>query len=288
MTFVPDYPNAIVVPAHKDRWSTALNHPKGWVFHTPEEPADDVESTPAFFQTAPLPGKEASSIYYGDSDGDIYQMVEERYTAFANGVVGKPYPSWANPSINLNSQSLNIEIEGFAGTIQNTMIRGGLQWNSVIKLVRDRDKFYNIPLDRSHHLGHYEVSNQRSDPGALFPWNAFIEDLRKEDGDMIFVGHNATASWFTNRIIGPVVNGIMQIKSDLNLPPEAKLAVLDVYLSTGSVVFKHGKSNLIAGVIKEYENHREVSVQIEDGVCGFTVPTGGVEFELLGIVGYWK
>lgn len=178
VSFTADYPGAIVVPAHFSNWRKYPNTPKGFVLHTPEEDADNIEVTPYYFQT---PNLDASTHYYGDSDGDIYQMVEERWSPIANGVIGKPWPKWADPSYNLNSQTLNIEIEGRAATIGQTMPVGGPQFNALVRWIKHRATKYGIPLDRDHVIGHYQVANNRSDPGATFPWAALMAALQEDD-----------------------------------------------------------------------------------------------------------
>jgi N-acetyl-anhydromuramyl-L-alanine amidase AmpD len=196
---IPDYPGAIVLEAHPTNWRTYQNVPKGWVLHTPEEPADNNETTPAFFAA---PNRQASTHYYLDNDGDVYQMVAERYSPIANGVLGKPYPSWANRNTSLNSQSLNVEIEGRAATIHETMAVPGPQFDSLVRLIRHRANFYGFPPDREHIIGHYQVSIDRSDPGAKFPWAALIAALNpKGDDDMPYL------AWDKDRqrvyLIGP-------------------------------------------------------------------------------------
>lgn len=178
-----DYPGAIWIPAHPTNWRTYPNTPQGWVLHTPEEAADNNEVTPYYFQT---PNLSASTHYYLDNDGDVYQMVPEKYSPIANGVKGKPYPSWANPNINLNSQSLNVEIEGRAASIGQTMPVGGVQFNALVKLIKHRCAAYGIPLDREHIIGHYQVSNDRSDPGATFPWAALMAELEDDMAERVW------------------------------------------------------------------------------------------------------
>ena len=180
MRFTPDYPGAEVVPAHVSNWRLLPNRPKGFVLHTPEEPADQQESTPVWFSQA-HPGSEGSTHYYLDNDGDVYQMVQEKWSPIANGVLGKPYPSWANPNISLNGQSLNVEIEGYAGNIHNSMPVGGVQFQSLVKLIKHRCAAYGIPTDREHIIGHYQVASNRTDPGARFPWVELIAALQEED-----------------------------------------------------------------------------------------------------------
>ncbi len=162
-TFPADYPGAIVVPAAKYGYSGAINWPRAWGLHTPEEPPDDQPSTPYYFHN--LTDRNASTTYFVSYLGFVFQMVPEDEGAYANNVVGKPYPVWANPTITLNLQTINVEIEGYAATIHQTMPRGSSQWNALVNLMAHRCVELGIPPERS--FGHYEVSNQRSDPGQL-------------------------------------------------------------------------------------------------------------------------
>jgi N-acetyl-anhydromuramyl-L-alanine amidase AmpD len=165
MTFQPDYPGTThVVPAHPTNIRPGPNNPKVLVLHTPEEPVDDYESTPAYFAQ---PNRSASTHYYSDSDGDWYQLVPESEMAIANGVIGKPYPKDTDPNVTLNRQSLSVEIEGYAAGMHRTMPQGGLQWRAVVEWIVDRAKHYSIPIDREHVIRHDEVANNRSDPGTL-------------------------------------------------------------------------------------------------------------------------
>src|SRR5207344_2431627 len=100
--------------------------------------------------------------------------------AIANGLNGKPRPSWAHAG-SLIWQTLNVEIEGYAATIQDTMVIGGPQWNALVALVRHRCKAWHIPMDRAHIMGHYELAVDRTDPGAGFPWVAFLAALNEEE-----------------------------------------------------------------------------------------------------------
>jgi len=176
--FVPDMAGAIVVPAHPtnlmhDRVTGEIkpvNHPKVNVFHTPQEPADAREYTPLFFQD---PDRDASTHYYTSGgvgtygDGDLYQLVPECYGAIANGVRNKPYPPDTDPNINLNYQSRSNEIEGYAATVAVTCPRGCAQWNTVARWALAGFAMHGIPLDRAHNIGHYEVADDRTDPGGL-------------------------------------------------------------------------------------------------------------------------
>lgn len=175
MTFAAAYPGAIVVPADpRNYYGPDSGRRKCWplaiVYHTPQEPADNYESTPAYFSTfrpydpATGLGGPASTRYYLDNDGDLYQMVPEDWGAIANGLDGKPKPYWALPD-SLNLQTDNIEIEGYAHSLKDTMTNA--QWRTLVDWSTWSMIRYSISREEGRMMGHYELSVQRSDPG---PW----------------------------------------------------------------------------------------------------------------------
>lgn len=179
MTFAPDYPWAIVYPAHPTNWYDPANHggvpnrPRAFCLHTPEEPAgDNYPGTPIWFAGA---NRNGSTHYFVEAIEDpnrpgwckVYQCVPESFGAIANGKTpDKPWPAWADRSTSLNWQTLSIEIEGKAATIHLTMTP--MQLRTVVHLIQHRAAAHGFPVERT--FGHYEVSSQRTDPGALFPW----------------------------------------------------------------------------------------------------------------------
>jgi len=192
-TFAADFPGAIVVPAEADNVYSPTGHggvpnrPRAFVLHTPEEPADDYPGTPKWFQQY-HPERRGSTHYFVSWTGDVYQCVPESWGAIANGFnPGNPqrlsYPSWAG-GFSLNWQTLSVEIEGYAHNIHNTMIVGGPQWQALLRLIRHRCGAWGIPLDREHIPGHYQLSVDRTDPGAKFPWDALMRDLAGEEDAM--------------------------------------------------------------------------------------------------------
>ena len=166
MTFAADYPSAIVVQARNYGYVVngkhLTNNPKAFCLHTPEEPPDNVPSTPYYFAET---DRDASTTYFVSYLGFVFQMVPESEGAYGNAVEGKPYPAWADSSVNLNLQTLSVEIEGYAATIHQTMPRGSAQWRALVNLLAHRCRARNIPPGRT--FGHYEVSVYRSDPGQL-------------------------------------------------------------------------------------------------------------------------
>lgn len=183
-SFEAEYPGAQVIPAYAGNYGygTRTNTPKAIVLHTPEEPADDWESTPNWFKN---PSARVSTHYYLDNDGDVIQMVPESQGAYAQGVrisqrtwkgAAGQLPPWAETS-NLNLWAISIEMEGMAVSIYETMPRHSVQWEALLLWIKYVVTKYNIPLDRDHIVGHDEIASHKRDPGKLFDWDALMEDL---------------------------------------------------------------------------------------------------------------
>lgn len=297
-SFAADYPGAIVYPAHPSNYyrpdghGGVPNRPRAWVLHTPEEPADDNESTPAYFSQ---PDRKASTLYYLDHDGDVYQLVPESCAAIANGLLGKPQPSWAAPG-SLNWQTLNVEIEGRAASIHETMPVGGVQFQALVRLIRHRSGAWGIPLDRGHTMGHDQISIERTDPGRLFPWDALMAALAESEEAMI--PKNALAPWWTDRQLGPTgpeperwqLNAIV----DFGLDPAAlpKRIRLGVYLKGGGgyIRFFDGLTGDEAEPVGWGTQPIFGAVDVglsADGLVPFRVEAGPVDVAVVRLLGYW-
>ncbi len=175
------WPGSVYIPAHPDNIRPGTNDPKILVIHTPEEKADETEVTPHFFShkifiTLPdgrVVQRRASTNNYISGglgtlgNGQMYQMVRYSECAIANGLLGKPQPADTDPSLSLNCQSENIEVEGYAANMHISCPRGSLQWNGLVEWVEVRSEVRGIPLDRAHVLRHDEIANNRTDPGTL-------------------------------------------------------------------------------------------------------------------------
>ena len=182
-------------PAHRSNLYAAASRPYSGAerrivalcYHTPEEPWDDNEVTPAWFED---PRANASTNYYADSDGDLYQMVRDEDFAWAQGVRSKdlilPRPSWwRDEFVSYNACMLSIEIEGYAREIGETFIPGSRQFETVAAWSAFVCRKYGIPIDREHHVGHSELTRQKSDPGRDFSWAALLERVRElVEGDI--------------------------------------------------------------------------------------------------------
>ena len=52
------------------------------------------------------------------------------------------------------------------------------QINSLVDLVSSLAKEYNIPVDRNHIIGHYQITTYKTDPGPAFNWTTFIQEVQ--------------------------------------------------------------------------------------------------------------
>ena len=195
---IPNGRDGIWSPAHQNNFFTAgqagLRYnisdgaPRhlGLVLHTPEEDADDNETTPRWFQH---PEAGASTIFYGDNDGDLYQMVRASNVAFAQGVRffgtkrnvnDAAIPDYFNrdehgsPNIAWDS----YEIEGRWESIEETFDLNGPQGDTLCALIAYLSLRYGWPIDEYHVLRHSEINRHKSDPGPAFPMFAVITKAR--------------------------------------------------------------------------------------------------------------
>ena len=95
-----------------------------------------METTPDWFQR---PEANASTGYYADSDGDLWQMVRDRDFAWAQGTRTSVRPNtrlprptwWRDEYVSYNTCMLSIEIEGYAREIADTFVPGSRQFEAV-------------------------------------------------------------------------------------------------------------------------------------------------------------
>ncbi len=111
-----------------------------------------ISSMDSWFST---PKSQVSAHYGISKTGEIHQYVSEDNSSWAVGVVKKP--TWKLlPKDNPNYYTISIEHEGFKNTMwTNAMEKASNQ------LVMDICKRNNIPIDREHIIGHYEIDNQK-------------------------------------------------------------------------------------------------------------------------------
>ncbi len=98
------------------------------------------------------------------SDGHITQMVREKDIAWHAGVIG-----W-------NERSIGLEHEAYAA--QASWFTDAM-YRSSAALTRNIALKYNIPMDRTHIIGHSEFKSTKGDPGPYWDWDYYMKLVRQ-------------------------------------------------------------------------------------------------------------
>jgi N-acetylmuramoyl-L-alanine amidase len=123
------------------------------------------------------PKAKASSNYLITRTGKIIQLVKDEDTAWANGGVNKP--SWTlYDGTNPNRYTISIEHEGYGSNGGDGNLTEQ-QYQATLCLHRQLINKWNIPIDRNHIIGHFEIDkiNRPNCPGKAFPWDRLMKDL---------------------------------------------------------------------------------------------------------------
>lgn len=169
-----DYPGAIWTPAAEGNFDYE-NRPNDEdinmvVVHDIEGPASAGIS---IFQTK---GANVTAHYIVGGDGKVYQLVREHNVA------------WHAGNRTINHHAIGIETHGYAyrpGWYNATI------YEAEAKLIRNITTRYNIPRDRKHIIGHFEVPDPRdptkfggagghTDPGPFWDWDSFMTLVRND------------------------------------------------------------------------------------------------------------
>lgn len=98
------------------------------------------------------PSSMVSAHYAISKAGQTYQLVQEKDIAWAAGVVTEPSWKLLPVGVNPNTILISIEHEGYDTDIWTDAMK-----NESARMVRDICTRYNLPIDRDHVIGHYEV-----------------------------------------------------------------------------------------------------------------------------------
>ena len=129
----------------------------------------DTESTTASAVAAfQNPADYASANYIISTDGSVIQMVPDTDVA------------WSDGNKYINSHSVNVEHEGYG--LQTGSWYTEQEYESSALLVRYLTAKYDIPVDRSHIIGHDDVpgpldsyvAGMHWDPGPYWDWNQYM------------------------------------------------------------------------------------------------------------------
>lgn len=98
------------------------------------------------------PKSGVSSNYGVGLNGEIHQYVADENMAWANGIINNPTFKLLKAGVNPNLYTLSIENEG-----QDLGKAPEAQLNALAGLVASLMTRWNIPCDRDHLIGHYQV-----------------------------------------------------------------------------------------------------------------------------------
>lgn len=142
------------------------------------------------------PKSQASAHFVVSKKGEITQLVDIREAAWINGTStdSKKSNYYGNSSLklvkdrktNANYYTIGIEHEGFSKDGQGKLTKeqlGATIWlhNYIIDEVK-KNYGIDIPLDRDHIVGHYQISprSKPNCPGSDFQWDELINKLRED------------------------------------------------------------------------------------------------------------
>lgn len=110
------------------------------------------------------PQSQVSSHYVIAPDGTINQLVQEDKVAWHAGRVDNPTAPLVvqRPGVNPNIYSIGIE-----NSMIGTNTQDPREYQSLKDLVSSLCAKYNIPIDRTHIVGHHEIYNPKTCPGTI-------------------------------------------------------------------------------------------------------------------------
>lgn len=126
--------------------------------------------------------------YVSGKNGELDNLVDLSKAAWCNGtsnVSGAKYDYRRSTNrlvrerkTNANYYTISIEHEGFSYKDGKGALTDK-QYDAVLKLHKELITKYNIPVDREHIVGHYEIAPKEKPncPGPQFPWDKLMSDL---------------------------------------------------------------------------------------------------------------
>ena len=103
------------------------------------------------------------SAHYGVAkSGEVHQYVKEENTAWHAGVLYQPSWKLLKPNVNPNLYTIGIEHEGQPEDIWTEQ-----QKQASASLIREACQQWQIPLDRDHIIGHYQITTKKPNDPAV-------------------------------------------------------------------------------------------------------------------------
>jgi len=132
-------------------WSGRKGHrPEAVVVHIME---GTLSGTDSWFANS---SSQVSAHYGVGKNGEINRYVKEGDTAWHAGRVDRPTWKLLKPDINPNLYTIGIEHEGYANDIWTDEMK-----RASAALIRDICLRWQIPIDRDHVIGHYQIASYK-------------------------------------------------------------------------------------------------------------------------------
>jgi N-acetyl-anhydromuramyl-L-alanine amidase AmpD len=144
------------------------------------------------------------SAHYGvGRTGEVHQYVKEEDTAWHAGRVDAPVWKLIKPNINPNLYTVGIEHEGKPDDVWTDAMK-----QSSAELVREICQRWQIPIDRNHIVGHFEIFSKKP--------NCPARDKKVIDEIVALAGGQQTSHPSqVEEGVKKVEEGLAQIKSSL-------------------------------------------------------------------------
>ncbi len=102
------------------------------------------------------PASQVSAHYGIGRNGEVHQYVQENDSAWHAGRIDAPVWKFIRPNINPNLYTIGIEHEGKPEDIWTASMK-----QSSADLIREICERWQIPIDRYHVIGHYEIYSKK-------------------------------------------------------------------------------------------------------------------------------
>ena len=102
------------------------------------------------------PASQVSAHYGVGRTGEVHQYVKEEDTAWHAGRVDVPVWKLIKPNINPNLYTVGIEHEGKPDDVWTDAMK-----QSSAELIREICQRWQIPIDRNHIVGHFEIFSKK-------------------------------------------------------------------------------------------------------------------------------
>jgi Negative regulator of beta-lactamase expression len=149
------------------------------------------------------PAAQASAHYVVTREGEIYQVVADENAAWHAGAVANP--SWGlYDGTNPNRCTIGIEHECYPAVGGDGNLTEA-QYQATLWLHKQLTAKWNIPVDREHIIGHYQIDrvNRPNCPGAAFPWDRLMADLNQQPINVSVSGMILNGFLWQDRSYGP-------------------------------------------------------------------------------------